>query len=183
METNIFSAYMKFEQLPDEVKRRNNIKVGAKVPRLDLTRLAGYYKPLQSLTNKNGQIFIYIQEAKDRINSPDERRAERYLQGKDSLNLSSVYLLRRSTPESPFVGYGNPDRSKTFSKSHKPNPFYECRDDGFLFLIAPDWQTIEILVVTNGYNTIQGNAKGLADGAYNEALETMREAAKSFYQY
>ena len=183
METNIFSAYMKFEQLPDDVKKRNYIKVGAKVPRLDLTRLAGYYKPLQSLTNKNGQIYLYIQEAKDRINSPDERRAERYLQGKDSLNFSSVYLLQHPDPESPFIGYGNPDRSKTFSKNHKPNPFYDNRDDGFLFLIAPDWKTVEILVVTNGYNTIQGNAKGLADGVYNEALETMRAAAKTFYPY
>ncbi len=175
---------MRFEQLPDELKRRNVIKVGAKVPRYDLTRLAGYYQPLQSLKTQKGQVYLYLQEAKDRINSPDERRAERYLQGKDSLNLSSVYLLKRSTlTDGSIVGYGNPDRSKTFSKTHKPNPFYESRNDGFLFLITPDWVTIEILVVSDGYNTIQGNAKGLADGAYNEALETMRAAAKTFFQY
>jgi hypothetical protein len=183
METNIFSAYMKFEQLNDETKARHKIKVGAKVPRFDLTRFAGYYKPLKSLVNNKGQLCLYLNGTMGIIDSPDERRAERYLQGKDSLNLSSVYLLQQSQISGDYVGFGNPNRAKTYSRTNKPNPFYECRDDGFLFLIAPDWRTIEILVVTNGYNTIQGNAKGLADGVYDGALETMREAAKTFFQY
>ncbi len=176
---------MKLEQLDDEIKARHKIKVGAKVPRYDLTRFAGYYKPLQSLINAKGQLCLYLNGTTGIIDSPDERRAERYLQGKDSLNFSSVYLLNNptTTDSGYIVGFGNPNRSQTYSKAHKPNPFYECRDDGFLFLIAPDWKTLEIIVVTSGYNTIQGNAKGLADGVYNEAIETMREAAKTFYQY
>ena len=78
METNIFSAYLKLEQLPDEVKSRNKIKLGAKVPRFDLTRLAGYYKPLESLKNKKGQIILYLNETRGIIDSPDQRRADRF---------------------------------------------------------------------------------------------------------
>ena len=183
METNIFSAYLKLEQLPDEAKSRNKIKLGAKVPRFDLTRLAGYYKPLESLKNKKGQIILYLNETRGIIDSPDQRRADRFLMGKDSLNFSSVFLLDGSTNGSGFVGYGNPNRSKTFGKKKLPNPFLECKNDGFLFLIAPDWQAVEILVIPDGCNTILGNAKALADGVYNEALGTMRATAKAFFQY
>lgn len=185
METNIFSAYLKLEQLPDEVKSRNKIKLGAKVPRFDLTRWAGYYKPLESLKNKKGQIVFYLNETRGIIDSTDQRRADRFLMGKDSLNFSSVYLLDGSIQNdgSGFVGYGNPNRAKTYSKDKKPNPFLEVKNDGFLFLIAPDWQAVEVLVIPDGYNTILGNAKALADGVYNEGLETMRATAKTFFQY
>ena len=183
METNIFSAYLKLEQLPDEVKSRNKIKLGAKVPRFDLTRLAGYYKPLESLKNKKGQIILYLNATRGILDSPDQRRADRCLMGKDSLNFSSVYLLDCSTNGGGFVGYGNPNRSKTYSKDKKPNPFLEVKNDGFLFLIAPDWQAVEILVIPDGCNTILGNAKAMADGVYNEALATMRATAKTFFQY
>ena len=183
METNIFSAYLKLEQLPDEVKSRNKIKIGASVPRFDLTRLAGYYKPLESLKNKKGQIILYLNETRGIIDSPDQRRADRFLMGKDSLNFSSVYLLDCSTNGGGFVGYGNPNRSKTYSKDKKPNPFLEVKNDGFLFLIAPDWRAVEVLIIPDGYNTILGNAKAMADGVYNEALATMRATAKTFFQY
>ncbi len=183
METNIFSAYLKLEQLPDEVKSRNKIKLGAKVPRFDLTRLAGYYKPLESLKNKKGQIILYLNETRGIIDSPDQRRADRFLMGKDSLNFSSVYLLDCSTNGGGFVGYGNPNRAKTYSKDKKPNPFLEVKNDGFLFLIAPDWRSVEVLIIPDGYNTILGNAKAMADGVYNEALATMRATAKTFFQY
>jgi hypothetical protein len=185
MGTDIFCAYIKLEQLPDEVKTRHKIKVGASVPRFDLTRLAGYYKPLESMKNKKGQLVLYLNGTLGIIDSPDPRRADKFLMGKDSLYLSSVYLLDCSTPidGGGFIGYGNPNRAATYGKGKKPNPFAECKDDGFLFLIAPDWKTIEMLVIPSGCNTILGNAKALADGVYNEALETMRAAAKAFFQY
>ena len=181
----MFVAYLLLEELSDEVKSRNKIKLGAKTPRYDLTRLAGYYKPLENLKNNKGQIILYLNGTKGIIDSSDQRRADRFLMGKNSLNFSSVYLLDNSTPTNNgyLVGYGNPNRAATYSKDKKPNPFWEYRNDGFIFLIAPDWKTIEILVVPDGYNTILGNAKALADGVYNEALNTMRATAKTFFQY
>ena len=183
MQANIFSAYMVWEQLPDEVKKRHKIKVDSKVPRFDLTHIAGYCKPLADLTNRKGQAVAYLVETRGIINSPDQRRADRYLQAKGSFNLSSIYLLDYDTKDGRMVGYGNPMRAETYSKEKRPNPFYDSRDDGFLFLISEDWKRIELLIVTNGINTILGNAKALADGVYNEALETMRKAATKFYQY
>jgi len=185
METNIFSAYLNFQQLPDEVKTRNKIKTGAKIPRYDLTRMAGYYKPIDSMKTNRGLVYLYLTETRGIINSPDQRRADRFLMGKDSLNFSSVFLFDCSTliDGNRLIGYGNPNRAATFGKNKTKNPFLECKDDGFLFLISNDWQTIETLIIPNGYNTILGNAKALADGVYTEALETMRTTAQTFFPY
>lgn len=180
----VFDVYMQFEQLPDEVKKRHKIKIGATVPRYDLTNWAGYYKPFESLKNPKGQICLYLNETRGIINSTDKRRADRFLMAKDSLNLSSVFLLDSSTPSDlGIVGYGNPNRAATYGKDKKQNPFLNYKNDGFLFLIAPDWKRFEMLVIPNGCNTILGNAKAMADGFYNEALETMRATANRFYQY
>ena len=180
----MFVAYIKLEQLPVEVIKRHGGR-GGKTQRYDVTRLAGYYPPFERLKTEKGIVFMYLMENRGIINSPDNRRADKRLQAKDSLNFSSIYLLDNSMPTNSgyFVGYGNPDRAKTYSKDKRPNPFYESRNDGFVFIITPDWKTIEILVVPDGCNTILGNAKALADGVYNEALNTMRATAKPFFNY
>jgi len=183
METNIFSAYLKLVQLPDDVKRRNKIKVNGKIPRFDLIQSSGYYRPIERLKNGKGQVYFYLQNTRGIIKSPDGRRADRFLQGKESLNISSIYYYSFQGNSSYLIGYGNPNREKTYGKQKKPNPFLEVKNDGYLFLISQDWQTIEILVVSNGYNTILGNAKALADGVYHEALENMRAAARPIYNY
>ena len=96
---------------------------------------------------------------------------------------SSVYLLDCEPKGGRLVGYGNPPRDETFSKDKRPNPFYDSRNDGFIFLISDEWRRIELLIIPNGYNTVLGNAKALQDGVYDEALETMRKAATPFFEY
>lgn len=186
MTTPIFSAYIRLEQLPDEVKKRHGGKAGAKVPRYDVTATAGYYRPLEAVKNGKGMVIMYLNETRGIIDSPDQRRADRFLmakQAKDSVNVSSVFLLEVPTAEGkPIVGYGNPNGNPKL-KSGNHNPFAGCKNDGFLFLISPDWRQVEMLVVPDGLNTILGNAKALADGVYNEALQTMRAAATTFFQY
>lgn len=179
----LFDAYLRLEQLSDEVKTRHKIKIGANVPRFDFTQIAGYYRPLEHLKNKKGQVVFYLNETRGVIDSSDQRRADRFLMAKDSLNFSSIYLLSIETQDGKMIGYGNPNRAKTFGKKKIANPFYECKDDGFIFIIEPDWNTIEVLIVPDGGNTILGNAKALADGVFDEALEKMRSSAKTFYQY
>lgn len=180
MET-IFSCYLKMVQLPDELKRRNKIKVGAVVPRFDVVQITGYFPQLESIkNNKQGMVCLLLQET---IKTGNQSGAERWLQGKNSFNFSAIHLLDDRMADGSLVGFGNPNREKTFSQRRLQNPFYDCRNDGFLFLIGADWQTIEILVIPNGLYTIQGNAKELVDGKYREALEQVRNNAKPFFIY
>ena len=176
-----FKAYMLLEQLPDELKAKHKIKLGAKVPRYDLTRFSGYYPELESLKNPKGQIYFNLIKTEYAIDTTDQRRADRFLQGKGSFNFSSVYLLNLNTEQ--LIGFGNPNGNKTYSKEHKPNPFFATKTDGYLFVVTPDWKAIEILVISGGLYTIEANAKALADGEYNEALATLRAAAKPIFEY
>ena len=180
------AAYIRLEQLPDEVKQRNKIKIGAKVPRYDGIAMAGYFKPFLELMNNKGQIITYLNPTdRNRLQSrpqPTSRQADRYLQGKGSVNISSVYLTDYTTADGRRVGYGNPDPSPTFGRDRKPNPFSGCRD-GFIFLISPDWQTLEILVICEGAYFTTGTVKATADGVYDEVLAVFRSQANPIYNY
>jgi len=176
----IFSTYLRMEQLTDEVKKAHKIKLGAKVPRYDVVAIAGYYRSLEAIKNTKGQIIFYLNETRGVIDSPDQRRADRFLMGKNSLNFSSIFLLNNTNS---IIGYGTPNEAKTYGKDKQPNPFFDCKNDGYLFIISSDWRFIEVLVIPNGKYTILGNAQQMADGVFNEALQTMRTAATTFYNY
>lgn len=181
-------AYYKFEQLADNVKEANGIKVGAKTPRYDCVAVAGYYNPLDNLKSK-GRLYMYLQNTMGIINATLERRAERYLQTSNSLNFSSIYLLDNmieAERENLFVGFGNPNRNKI--ARGKENPFYEYRDDGYLFFVSPDWQRIEIVIYQSDKgqcfcNTIQSEAKKMLDKEYFQQVEKLRNTATIFYDY
>lgn len=177
----MFSGYFRIEQLSDEVKVVHKIKIGAKVPRFDLVAQAGDYKPFEALKNPKGMTIFYLNECKGIINSPDSRRADRYLQGKDSINFSSVYLLDCSAQN--HIGYGNPSNAKTFGKKQVSNPFLNYKNDGYLFIISKDFKTIEILIIPNGKFTIMSNAKELADGKYDEAIDQIRASSRPDFLY
>jgi hypothetical protein len=188
----MFSCYLKLEQLPEEVKNRHKIRLGARVPRFDVTAVAGYYKPLETLKNGKGMIFFYLNKTFGIINSSDVRRADCYLQGKDSINFSSIYTLDGLfEPNSQsIIAHGTPPDMELLSpkfikgtKIDRPNPFYENGDDGYLFIIAKDYKTIEILIVEGGRYRITGIAKQLADGQFEAALKQMRGTAKPVFLY
>jgi len=165
----MFSCYLKIE-------RRQTIKkdgTESKTPRYVATAQAGYFKPLNELKSKSGEIVMYYQR-NDKCNP--NSKAETRLQCKGSLNFSSIYLQNMKIGET-LIGYGEPPQTKEL-KGGKQNPFFENKADGYLFLVAPDLNTIEILIVPNGRYLIQGVAKQLEDGQFNEALNSMRNTAK-----
>jgi hypothetical protein len=87
-----------------------------------------------------------------------------------------VYLDNLKAGET-LIGHGEPPQAKEL-KGNKPNPFYNNRMDGYLFIVAPDEKTIEILIVPQGRQLIRGYATMLADGQLNEALNELRRLAK-----
>jgi hypothetical protein len=161
-----------------KLERRQSIKKDgreSKTPRYVVTARAGYFKPLQSIRNAKNEIVMYYQR-NDKCNP--NSTAETRLQCIGSVNFSSIYFCDLKIGET-LIGYGEPSPEKEL-KGGKPNPFYENRADGYLFVVAPEMKTIEILIVPNGRYLIQGTAKQLADGQFDEAIKTMRETAKLF---
>ena len=176
-------CYIKLQQLTDEVKRANKIKVGAKVPRLDCSAMAGYYEGLNCLTSTKGQLKFYLLQTRGLINSNDQRRAGFFLMGDHSINFSSVFMQSfDNSDQSVCYGFGEPNKNPTL-KNGLSNPMLPFADDGFLFISNPGFTELEILIITNGRYLIQGYLKMLANGAYNEALKAMREQAKPIFNY
>ena len=179
----MFSAYLCLEQLPDQVKAQHHIKTGGAVPRFDLTKMAGSLPGLDALTNKKGMVVMFLQRTMGIINASDGRRADCFLMAKNSLNFSSLYLLNRSNERAHYVGFGNPMSSATYGKDNKPNPFYQSRGDGYLFLIPEDWKQIEVFIIPHGKFTVIGEATMMQKNMLDEAIQSIRQHACTFYPY
>lgn len=179
----LFSAYLCLEQLPDSIKEQNGIKTGASIPRYDLTKMAGSLPGIEDIANKKGQVVMYLQECRGIINSTAGRQADCFLMAKNSLNFSSIYLLNRTTEGAPFVGFGQFPKTETYGRDCWPNPFYESRQDGLIFLISRDWQRIEVLVSLAGRYIAAGEAGMVQRGEMAEAIDSIRESAQTFYPY
>jgi hypothetical protein len=165
----MFSCYLKLE-------RHQRIKKDGtefKTPRYVVAAQAGYFKPLGALKNAQNEIVMYYRR-NDKCNK--NSTAETSLQCKGSINFSSVYLHDLKVGET-LIGYGEPPEATELA-GNKQNPFYESRADGYLFILAPDLKTIEILIVPLGRQLIRGYAAKLADGQLNEALNELRKSAK-----
>jgi hypothetical protein len=159
------------------MERRQSIKkddTESKTPRYVVTAQAGYFKPLQSITNAKGEIVMHSQR-NEKCNP--NSKAETRLQCRGSVNFSSVYLENLKIGET-LIGYGEPPQAKEL-KGGKTNPFFDNRADGYLFVISPSLNTIEILIIPNGRQLIKGYAKMLADGQLNGPLNELRNLAKS----
>jgi len=179
----MFDAYIKMQQLPDEVKRANKIKVPAKVPRLDCIALAGYYEGLNCLFSSKGQLKFYLQQTRGLIHSNDQRRAGYFLMGENSINFSSVFMQSfDNADQCEYYGFGEPNKNETM-KNGDPNPMLPFADDGYLFLTNPGFTEVEILIISKGRYLIQGYLKMLTNGVYDEALQAMREQAKPIFNY
>lgn len=175
----MFSAYYDLAILHDEVKAKHKLKVGAKTTSLHCIRSAGFYKGIFPFKNKKGMFFLYLTKANTMVTTTDERRSDYVLQN-NSLNFSSIYPLLR--PEFSGFAWGEPNNKKNLSNG-KPNPMYEFKDDGFLFIIKPDYSKVELLIIEGGRYLIQGYLKQLASGEFDDALYQMRIKAQPFFEY
>jgi hypothetical protein len=160
-------------------ERRQSIKADgteSKTPRYVAMSKAGYFRPLlqSMMSKKSGEIVLYYQR-NDKCNP--NSTAETRLQCMGAINFSSVYFVKSKAGE-PFIGYGEPPRSKML-KGNKQNPFYDNREDGYLFIISPDMKTIEILVIPQGRLLVCGYAEKLANGLFDEALNELRKSAST----
>lgn len=142
-----------------------------------ITRDAGYYPPMEDLRGKDGKISMwYLDKTKEGINAPSKR-----LQAKNSLNFTGLKDLFQDGKLTGFA-YGYPLAEKTYSAKKKPNPLYDYRADGFLFLVHPNKDlskptSIELLVLTGCKPLIAAYCKMLQQGGFGEALELLRKQA------
>lgn len=158
----------------------NSTESGKKTQKYTIIGEAGYYPPMEQLRGRDNKISMNLMEKlKDDINVPSMR-----LQAKNSLNFTGLknYFI---DGELSGVAYGYPDDKPTYSGKNKPNPFYDYREDGYLFLIHQDDNnpqslipvSIELLVLEGAKAIVPIYCKKLFEGGFNDELINQRKLA------
>lgn len=165
-------------------KMVNTTQKGKKTPKYTIVAQAGYYPPMELLRGRDGQISMNLMEKlKEGANVPSMR-----LQAKGSLNFTGLKDYFQDGKLSGFA-YGYPLDKRAYSKDDKPNPFFDYRQDGFLFLIEQDKKdptnqtptSIELVVLEGAKVLISAYCKQLVMGGFAEALQALREQAQKGY--
>ena len=144
-----------------------------KIPKYIITKEAGYYEPMEQIKGRNGLVSMYLMEKlKDGANVPSMR-----LQAKNSLNFTGLKDYFVDGRLSGFA-YGYPLADKVYSSKKIENPFYEYRNDGFLFIIHQDQKAatvpeqirptfIELIVLDGAKVLIPSYCKQLMMGGFD----------------
>lgn len=150
-----------------------------KTPKYRICQMAGYYPPMDAIRGRDGQISMYLTEKiKEGANVPSMR-----LQAKDSLNFTGLKEYFADGGKLSGYAYGYPLDTPTYSAKKKPNPFFDAKMDGFIFLFDggtpsnPMPATFEMLVLEGAKNLIASYCKMLMAGGFSEALAAMRKIA------
>ena len=160
----------------------NTTQTGKKTPKYTITAQAGYYPPMEQLKGRDGLVSMNLMEKlKEGENVPSMR-----LQAKGSLNFTGLKEYFQDGKLSGYA-YGYPDPRPTYSVKNKQNPFYDCRQDGYLFLVEADQSdptntiptAIELIVLEGAKVLISAYCKQLTMGGFNEVLQQLRAQAIS----
>ena len=160
----------------------NTTQNGKKTPKFTIIMQAGYYPPMEQLKGRDGKISMYLMEKlKEGDNVPSMR-----LQAVKSLNFTGLKEYFQDGKLSGFA-YGYPLDSETYSKGSKPNPFFDYRQDGFLFKVYQDSSDpksvvpvcIELIVLEGAKVLISAYCKQLVMGGFEDALQAFREQAEN----
>lgn len=162
--------------------RLEDVTGGKKTPKYRVVKSAGYYPPMEALKGRDGEISFYLMASKDSLNTKDNAPAMK-LQGKNSLNFTGLKEYFIGGKMSGFA-YGYPLDKETYSKDNRPNPFYEYREDCFLFVMhssgeaSTQPQAIELLVLEGAKVMGAAYLKQLVMGGFDEELQQSRNIAK-----
>lgn len=152
-----------------------------KSPKYVLTSVWGNYSPMEALRGRNGIVSMYLLPKREGQSS---NCPQMHLQAKASLNLTGMKDYFVNGKLSGFA-YGFPPSTPTYSSKNKPNPFYSCRNDGFLFIVHQDKEAptsaeqqrpdyIELLVLDGCKILIGSYCKQLSAGGFDEILNVLR---------
>ena len=167
--------------------RLEDCRGNGKTPKYVVTAQAGYYPPMDEIVGRDGKISMYLQVSKDSGSKKDNAPAMK-LQAKNSLNFTGLKDYFINGRLSGFA-YGYPLEAKTYSGKNKLNPFFDYKDDGFLFIIHQDQTAttepekikpscIELIVLEGAKVLISSFCKMLQMGGFDETLEALRKQAK-----
>ena len=158
-----------------------------KTPKYVIKAQAGYYPPMDKIVGRDGKVSMFLLASRDSGSRKDNAPAMK-LQAKDSLNFTGLKDYFVDGKLSGYA-YGYPLEAETYSKEKKPNPFFEYRDDGYIFIIHQNDEAsteaeklkpscIELIVLEGAKVLIPAYCKQRMMSGFDDALRALREQAK-----
>ena len=161
-------------------------KDSKETPKYVISAQAGDYPPMEELKSRDGRVYMYLME---KIRNGAHIPSIRLQVTKNGLNFTGMKEYFIDGKISGFA-YGYPDKSDTY-KNHgkeKPNPFYDYKNDGFLFIVHQDKTAtteaerlrpsyIELIVLAHGRENLRIWCKQLLMGGFNKIIGKIREKA------
>ena len=158
-------------------------KDSKETPKYVISAQAGDYPPMEELKSRDGRVYMYLME---KIRNGAHIPSIRLQVTKNGLNFTGMKEYFIDGKISGFA-YGYPDKSDTY-KNHgkeKPNPFYDYKNDGFLFIVHQDKTAtteaerlrpsyIELIVLNGAKVLIPSYCKMLQSGGFDEELKQLR---------
>lgn len=150
-----------------------------KTPKYYLSNGAGWFPELENLRGQNGKVNLYLMPKRENqsIDAPSMSLAV----VKNGLNLTGLKeFYVNGSPSGYAYGYPLP----TEKYRNKPNPFYTCKEDGFLFKFEMGDNTtqplsFEMIVIDGGRVLITSYCKMLQIGVLDEELKELQKQAST----
>ncbi len=161
-------------------------KSSKKTPKYVITAEAGYYPPMDELRGRDGRVSVYLMAKRETQTKSSVPAMS--LQAKNSLNLTGLKDYFVNGALSGFA-YGYPYDKPTYSAKERANPFFECREDGFLFVVHQNHEAptpearqlpteFEMIVLQGGKCLISAYCKALMNGGFDDRLAELRKQIK-----
>jgi len=154
-----------------------------KTPKYVLKAYAGYYPAMNKLKGENDEIAFFLKSRRgDKSTEPPM-----HLQAKDSLRFTGLKDYYINGKISGYA-YGEPSDEPTYGKKEKKtNPFFNNRNDGYLFKFSNEMATayngaevpesFELLIIDGGRVLASSYCKMLQMGGFNDVLNDLRRQA------
>lgn len=146
----ILTDYYKLERLPEYSTN--------KTPRFDCVASTKEYPPFEAMAarSKVKRFFCYYNGVPDTFSDKARQKAERAITNTNSI--SSVFIPNL---EMPLFGHGD----------------VRGTQDAILFVISPDYSSMELFIARGYKNNQRGLYSLLLDGELNSELERIRQQA------
>ncbi|MCJ8165525.1 hypothetical protein MKJ04_11800 [Pontibacter sp. E15-1] len=173
----MIAAYYRFENLPDEIKAKHNIRSKVRLDCTAYTNATGY-TGLKAFLSPKGQMYLFKIPAREFVKA-NRKHLAAWALSNGKYNLSSIYFEDVDYPE---YGYGYPNAKRLLSNGLE-NPLFPFRSDCYLFITNQDLTLVEVLVIIDGRNSVSGYYQRLLDGELDSELEQLRAQAKPLFIY
>ena len=179
---NLIKGVYLFRQLSEDIKEKNNIKVGAVVPRFDIVGFNGDYDFIKPLINKRNMCFLSLTETNNFVKADQRRMADYALRNNSIGNLTSLFYNSKDN-EGKFFGNTNDSKTIKVGQNTVPNPLLAYEDHLLLIKLSDDKKELVLIVVKGGRSFCQFIYPAFVNGKYDEFINNKLQFLNTDFGY